>query len=498
VLDDPVVLQKAEALVASGQSAFAAWQKVADDIARSYQALKDEYLRGRAADIRDVKQMVMRELSGAKAFDFASLQQSSILFTHELLPSEAACCQQSQVLGVIAQRGSPTSHAAILLRAAGIPMVIDVDWIHTSDEGKPAALDGSTGEVWIDPANDIVLQFQQRQQKQMDLQRHALATAGEPAITQDGIRVEVMANVSSAADAELAVRNGAAGIGLLRTELVLSSLDASSEEDQISAIRQALGGMPGPSVVRTLDVGGDKPWPALPCEPEANPFLGVRGLRLTLRNPSFFRQHLRAILQSGAGRDLWIMFPMVSTEKEIAEGRDFIADVHAELAERGTRHAWPVKLGCMIEVPSAALLVERLARSADFFSIGTNDLTQYTLAAERGNAALSDLQDALHPAVLRLIDQVVRAAGAMSRHVSVCGEAAADPLSAAVFLGLGVRSLSVAPPLVPQIKAWIRDLRVSELTPIAKQALQSSDAGEVRGIFSPLFAAHGDQVGLAR
>jgi phosphoenolpyruvate-protein kinase (PTS system EI component) len=250
-------------------------------------------------------------------------------------------------------------------------------------------------------------------------------------------------------------------------------------------------------VVRTLDVGGDKPWPGLPCEPEANPFLGVRGLRLTLRNPNFFHQHLRAILQSGTGRDLWIMFPMVSTEKEIAQARDFVADVHAELAKRGTPHAWPVKLGCMIEVPSAALLAEKFASAVDFFSIGTNDLTQYTLAAERGNAVLSNLQDALHPAVLRLIDQVVCAANTLSRHVSICGEAAADPLSAAVFLGLGVRSLSVAPTLVAQTKAWVRNLDVSELIAIAKHSLQCSEADEVRSMFSHLLATHGDQVGLA-
>ena len=495
VLDDPVLLRKAEALVADGQSAFAAWRKVADEIAGSYQAMNDEYLRGRAADIRDVEQMVLRELSGCGAFDFASVTQPSIVFTHELLPSEAAGCQHSQVLGVIAQRGSPTSHAAILLRSAGIPMVIGVDWIDANNDGKPAAIDGITGEVWIDPANDVVLELGKRQQQQTHLQQQALAAVGEPTITRDGVLVEVMANVSSATDAEVAARNCATGIGLLRTELLLSSLRVASEEEQVSAIQQALGAMPGPLVVRTLDIGGDKPWSALPCEPEANPFLGVRGLRLTLRNPSFFRQHLRAILRSGAGRNLWIMFPMVSTEKEIVQARDLVADVHAELAERGIPHAWPVKLGCMIEVPSAALLADAFTGVVDFFSIGTNDLTQYTLAAERGNASLSDLQDALHPAVLRLIDQVVQAADVMSRHASICGEAAADPLSAAVFLGLGVRSLSVAPTLVPQTKAWIRNLAVAELTPMAKQALQCSDAAEVRNLFSRLLAVCGDHAG---
>ena len=498
VLDDPVLLQKLEALVASGQSAFTAWTRVCDEVVESYRAMKNEYQRERAADIRDVKQMVLQEIQGSGPSTFLAPRQPCILFTHELLPSEAALCAGSHVLGVIARQGSPTSHAAILLRSAGIPMVTGVDWIAPSDTAKTVAMDGSSGDVWIDPPQDVLQDLRKRQQQRAERQQHAMATVAEPAVTRDGVPIELMANVASAADAELAARYCADGIGLLRTELLFSSMAAISEADQISAIRQALGTVAGPLIVRTLDVGGDKPLPALPCKPEANPFLGVRGLRLTLRNAPFFRQHLRAILQAGEGRDLWIMFPMVSTLKEIAQARDLVSKVHAELVERGTRHAWPVKLGCMIEVPSAALLAGTLARELDFFSIGTNDLTQYTLAAERGNAALSDLQDALQPAVLQLIDRVVRGARTMSRHVSICGEAAADPAAAVVFLGLGVRSLSVAPALVPQTKAWVRSLRLSDLIPISEQALQSSDAGEVRSICADFVASHGDQVGAAR
>lgn len=499
ILDDPALLQKSEALVASGQGdAVTAWTRVCDEVVESYQALKDGYLRERAADIRDVKQMVLQEIQGSAACRFASAKQPCILFTHELLPSEAALCPGLHALAVIARQGSPTSHAAILLRSAGIPMVTGVDWITPSDTGKTAAVDGSSGDVWIDPPQDVLQDLRKRQHQRAEWEQHAMSSTAEPAVTRDGVLIELMANVSSAADAELAARYRADGIGLLRTELLFSSMAELSEADQISAIQQALGTIAGPLLVRTLDVGGDKPLPALRCEPEANPFLGVRGLRLTLRNAPFFRQHLRAILQAGEGRDLWIMFPMVSTVKEIAQARNLVFKVHAELAERGTSHAWPVKLGCMIEVPSAALLAETLASELDFFSIGTNDLTQYTLAAERGNAALSDLQDALHPAVLQLVDRVVRGAGAMSRHVSICGEAAADPAAAAVFLGLGVRSLSVAPTLVPQTKAWVRSLLLSEVIPISEQALQCSDAGEVRSLCADFLASHGDQVGVAR
>ena len=497
-LDDPVLLQRSESLVAGGQSGFAAWATVCDDIAKSYEAMSDAYLRERAADIRDIKQAVLRELSGSETFDFASLKQHAIIFTHELLASEAARCQRSQVLGVIAQRGSPTSHAAILLRSAGIPMVVGLDWIRPADAGKLAALDGSTGEAWIDPPDDLLVELRKTQRQRAELQQRALNTVAQPAITKDGIRVEVMANVASIGDGELAARNCADGIGLLRTELLLWPLREDSEADQVRAIQQALGNIAGPLVVRTLDIGGDKPWPAVQCEAEANPFLGVRGLRLTLRNPVFFHQHLRAILRAGAGRDLWIMFPMVSTNQEVKQARAFVENVHEDLAREGTPHAWPVRLGCMIEVPSAALLAETFARGLEFLSIGTNDLTQYTLAAERGNAALSELQDALHPAVLRLVHQVVHAASMMSRHVAICGEAAADPVAAAVFLALGMRSLSVAPTLVPQTKACIRGLSISELAPIGERIVQCSDAGEVRKLVSEVLPLHSEPVALAR
>jgi len=499
VLNDPVLLQKSEALLASGQgSAFTAWARVCDEVVESYRAMKDRYLRERAADIRDVKQMVLQEIQSSGARSFTSPKQPCILFIHELLPSEAALCAGSRVLGVIAREGSPTSHAAILLRSAGIPMVTGVDWITPSDTAKLAAIDGSSGEVWIDPPQDVLQHLRKGQQQRAEFEQQAMRSTAEPAITRDGVPIDLMANVSSVADAELAARYCADGIGLLRTELLFSSMAAVSEADQICAIRQALGTVAGPLLVRTLDVGGDKPLPTLKCEPEANPFLGVRGLRLTLRNASFFRQHLSAILQAGQGRDLWIMFPMVSTVREIEQTRNLVLEVHAELAGRETSHAWPVKLGCMIEVPSAALLAERLARELHFFSIGTNDLTQYTLAAERGNASLSHLQDALHPAVLQLVDRVVHGARTMSRHVSICGEAAADPAAAAIFLGLGVRCLSVAPTLVPQTKAWVRGLRLSEVIPISRQALQCSDAGEVRSLWANFVASHGDQVGVAR
>jgi phosphoenolpyruvate-protein phosphotransferase/dihydroxyacetone kinase phosphotransfer subunit len=495
VLGDPVLLESAKALILRERiSASAAWAQACDRIANSYQAMDDPYLRERAADIRDVKQMVLRALSGASANDSFAPSISSILCVHELLPSEAAQCRRSQVLGVIAMRGSPTSHSAIILRAAGIPMVIGADYTATKFRSEIGAIDGSSGEVWIQPGEHVLERLRGLQQHQADRQQLAEANKGRPVVTLDGTAIEVMANVSSRNDAEEAVSNLAHGIGLLRTELLFTSLRTLSEAEQVRLLREALGTAEGPVLVRTVDVGGDKPLPSLPCAREDNPFLGVRGLRLTLRNLTFFESHLRAILRAGEHSDLWIMFPMVSSVSEILQAREVLERIHRTLLEEALPHAWPVKLGCMIEVPSAALTATKLAPVLDFFSIGTNDLTQYTMAAERGNAALADFQDALHPAVLQLVATVVRGAGSFGRHVSVCGEAASDPLACAVFLGLGIRSLSVAPRRIPEIKAWIRSLRVADLEVLSEQALECSNALEVRLLTSKLLASAGREV----
>ncbi len=489
LLSDPVLLEKSEALLASGRlGASGTWARVCDEIAASYEAMDDGYLRERAADIRDVKQMVLRELAGGDSVQPFSPATPSIVLTEELLPSEAALCDGSHVLGVIARRGSATSHSAILLRAAGIPMVIGGSW-NAADTGKLAAIDGSTGEVWIDPSETVLKRLSALQQQRRDRQQSAMRSKAEPAVSLDGVPIEMLANVSSVEDAHRATANCAGGIGLLRTELLLSSLKSLAESEQIRLIRDALRGVDGPVLVRTLDIGGDKPMPSVSCAPEGNPFLGVRGIRLTLRNLPFFRTHLRAILQAGIESDLWIMFPMVSSLAEINEARGLLAVVHEQLLEEAQPHAWPVKLGCMIEVPAAALMAESLARELDFFSIGTNDLTQYTMAAERGNAALAELQDALHPAVLQLIYRVVRGAQSFGRHVSICGEAASDPAAAAIFLGMGVRSLSIAPRLIPEAKAWVRTLRIAELRKLSELALQCGDAAEVRGLVSKLLVA---------
>jgi phosphocarrier protein FPr len=484
VLADPMVLSKLQSLLESKRiSASLAWIEVTGDLAAQYRAMDDPYFRERAADVLDIARRVLRQMTTGEAQGPIQLAQPSILLAEELLPSEAAACEPDTVLGVIAARGSPTSHSAIILRTLGIPMVVGATGLANTDVGKLVAMDGSTGEFWVNPDSQTLAKLETS--KQIEAQRISIvsASASQPSITLDGARMEVLANVGNAQDSTVAAQNGAEGIGLLRTEfLFVSRREAPSEDEQVQALREIYAPISGPIIVRTLDVGADKPLPFLQQSEESNPYLGVRGIRLSLRSPEMFLTHLRAILRSGEGREIWLMFPMISQLAEVEQALQLLEQAHNHLEGNAIPHLWPLKRGVMIEVPSAALLGEQLAQDLDFFSIGTNDLTQYTMAAERGNAAVAELQDALSPAVLRLIQLVVEGANRRKSHVSVCGDAASDPLAAAIFAGLGIHSLSARPKQVAEIKALFRSLRLSELIGIAGQALECHEASGARSL----------------
>ncbi len=484
ILDDAVLVEKLNRLVkANHWNAPRAWMAANSEVGELYQKMDDPCLRARASDVRDIGRRVLRELSG-EAATAIHLERPSILFTDELLASDAAVCHPSMVLGVITRQGSPTAHSSILLRTQGIPMVVGVDWFDEKTiEGITVAMDGGTGEVWLEPGSEIVMTLSAKKKQQRTDQEEAARSRSLPSLTLDDVRIEVLANVGNVRDAEIAAQNGAEGIGLLRTEfLFLSRAEAPSEREQEEALRGIFAAMRGTIIVRTLDVGADKPLAFQPQRDERNPFLGMRGIRLSLRYPDFFLSHLRAILSAATGREVWLMLPMISVVDEIQQTRSLLERAHEELEAMGREHLWPVKLGVMIEVPSAALMAEQLAAEAEFFSIGTNDLTQYVMAAERGNGALGNLQDALQPAVLRLMKKVANSAAVTARHVSVCGEAASDPVAAAVFVGLGIRSLSVRPKQAAEIKALFRQLKYSDLTALAHDALQCVDADHVRAI----------------
>lgn len=482
ILSDPVVRERLKSKLEKTHSSSAcAWTSVTEELAAQYQSMDDAYLQGRAADVRDIERRVLHKLSGTALSDAIQLDRPGILYTRELLPSEAAGCDTATVLGVITGAGSATAHSTIIMRTLGIPMVVGAVGIDETAVGKKVAMDGGTGEIWIEPDQQTVATLEKRKRAQLERAQQALAARSRRSVTLDGVRMEILANVGSAADAHTAADNGAEGVGLLRTEfLFLQRSDAPSEEEQERTLRDIYVSISGPIIVRTLDVGADKPLPFLPQREEHNPYLGLRGIRLSLQSPELFLPHLRAILAAGVKHDLWLMFPMVSSVSEVQAALQMLEQAHRELVSLGRPHAWPIKRGAMVEVPSAALMSEELAEQLDFFSIGTNDLTQYVMAAERGNASVTELQDALLPAVLRLMKIVVEGARPRGRRVSICGDAASDPASAAIFAGLGIHSLSVRPKQVAEIKALFRDLKMAHLQQLAGESLRCRDAVEVR------------------
>jgi phosphocarrier protein FPr len=495
LLSDPVLIERLKTLLEQKHgNAAQAWSEATTELGALYRTMDDPYLRARAADVRDLARRVLGQLAGETRSAHMRLDHPAILFTRELLASDAAACDPSEVLGVIAREGSPTAHSAIILRSRAIPMITGVHWLdENAAHGQTVAMDGATGELWLEPDDAIIHLLDERKKLWQAEQEAAARNRRQPSRMLDGVHVEVLANVGNVADVARAAENGAEGVGLLRSEfLFLPCKEAPSEAEQVAALRDMVAAIPGSIVVRTLDIGADKPLQFLPGAPERNPFLGVRGIRLSLRQPEFFFVHLRAILLASAGRDVWVMLPMVSVLDEVSQTRRLVEKAHQQLESEGRAHLWPVKLGAMIEVPAAALLAERLAEEAEFFSIGTNDLTQYVMAVERGSAALSGMQDALHPAVLHLMKTVAEGALSRDRHVSVCGDAASDPLAAAVFVGLGIRSLSVRPNRVAEIKALFRKLSSTDLKRLANEALQCVDAEHVRALSREYLSASVD------
>lgn len=482
VLGDPVLLDAVDARLRAGRcSAAAAWRLETEALAASYRAMEDEYLRARAADLNDIAARVLRVLAGKGGALRIQPDPPAILLAGELLPSEAMACDPAAVLGVVANAGSPTAHAAIIIRSLGIPMIVDpsLDFAKLAPDAL-VAFDGGSGEIWVDPQPGQLAMIEARRSAFLAARAAFESAKMTPAATSDGQSVEILANVGNASESARACENGAEGVGLLRTEFLYLGLEDQPDEDaqtrSLAAVLAPLGG--GAVVIRTPDVGADKPLAFMPTPVEHNPFLGVRGLRLSLRHPDFFASNLRAILRAGVDRDVWIMFPMVTLPEEMRQARACAESAHQDLEKAGVAHRWPVKLGMMVEVPAAAMMIERFVGLADFFSVGTNDLTQYILAAERGNGDLDVLQDAAHPAVLRAIHEICeKAAG---RHVSICGDAASDPLCAALMIGAGVRSLSVRPNQVAAIKAQVRMFSAEALRRLAKDAMARDGAAEVR------------------
>ncbi|WP_298905335.1 phosphoenolpyruvate--protein phosphotransferase [uncultured Nostoc sp.] len=487
-LEDPVLLEAAkERILEHHLNAEAAWQAVVDEVATSYHTLEDSYLQERVDDVVDVGQRVLRLLAG-NAPAKVHLSEPAILVATDLTPSDTAGLDPTKVLGICTTSGSATSHSAIIARTLGIPAVLGVDAqvLHLAD-GTVMALDGESGRAWVEPESHILDLLAAKQSAWQTAQHQALATAHQPAITRDRRQISVFANIGSISDVQVAVASGAQGVGLLRTEfLYLERTNAPTEEEQLEvyqAIAQVLDHRP--LIIRTLDVGGDKPLPYLRVGlREANPFLGSRGIRFCLDNLDLFKTQLRAILRASVEHQIKIMLPMIATVTEVRAAKVILGEVQAELNQAGIPFDAAMKVGIMIEVPSAVAIADQLAAEVDFFSIGTNDLSQYVMASDRTNPRVANLVDALHPAVLRMVQQAIQAANAAGISVGLCGELAADTLATPILLGLGLDELSVNPQSIAGVKQAIARLSIVECEAIVASALQQDSAIHVRELIS--------------
>jgi phosphoenolpyruvate-protein phosphotransferase/dihydroxyacetone kinase phosphotransfer subunit len=479
LLDDAALTGPALRQIDEGAGAGRAWRSAAQEAAAAFRALDDPYLRERAVDVEDVARRVLARLAGMPAG--SAPRAAGIVFARELTPGEAVGLDPDETWGIATARGGATAHAAILARALGIPAVVGLgDALLGIAEGTPLVLDGEAGTLELDPGDDVVARARARREAAAERRRAVLARAAEPGALRDGRRVEVFANVGSPAEVRHAVEQGAEGVGLLRTEfLFLDRATPPDEDEQVAVLGEIARALDGRDlIVRTLDAGADKPLPFLRQQPEDNPFLGRRGIRLSLAEPDLLRSQLRAILRVAAEHPVKVMFPMVATLDEVRAARTVLDQARTELDSRAG-----LEVGVMVEVPALALEAARIAPEVDFFSIGTNDLAQYTMAAERGNAALAGLLDDSLSPVLALIAAVTAAAEAHGRWVGVCGELAGEPEAAVLLAGLGVRELSMAASRIPAVKAALREVDFEAAAAGATRALPAVAAGSPPGPF---------------
>lgn len=478
LLEDPGLLDQAQALIDEGKSAAFAWRAATEETAIMFRQLGSALLAERAADLTDVGRRVLKLLLGI-GDQVLELPQGCILIADQLTPSQTADIDTSKVLGFATVGGGATSHVAILARACGLPSIcgVPVQMLALSN-GTQVLLEADKGELHVHPDSAAINQWQARHAQQRQRHEHELANATLAARTRDGHHVEVSANVASLSETEQAMALGGAGVGLLRSEFLYLGRNHAPSHDEQVATYGAIARRVGPAhnlVVRTLDVGGDKPLAYVPMDSETNPFLGVRGIRLCLERPQLLREQFRAMLGCCDLTRLHIMLPMVTQLSELRLARQMLDE---EIAALGLTQR--PKLGIMIEVPAAALMADLFAPLVDFFSIGTNDLTQYTLAMDRDHPRLASQADSFHPSVLRLIAMTVKAAHAHGKWVGVCGAMASERLAVPLLLGLGVDELSVSVPMIAPVKATVRELALADCQIIAQQVLGLESAGQVR------------------
>lgn len=483
ILDDPELIQgtinKIESERLNGAYALS---KTAEEFIAIFEAMDNDYMRERVADIKDVTDRVIRTITGQKKTDLASLEEDVILVAHDLTPSETATMDKERVMGFLTNIGGRTSHTAIMARSLEIPAVVGLkDITEALKTGDFAILDGEGGTVIVNPSKEEIKKYKGLKEAYVTERKALDAIKGQESITKDGRRVELAGNIGTTQDIPGLIKNDAEGVGLFRTEFIYMNRETlPSEEEQFEAYKQVLEAMnPKPIVIRTLDIGGDKNLSYLKIGEEMNPFLGYRAIRLCLKEQKIFKDQLRALLRASVYGKLKIMFPMISNLKELLEAKEVLNEVKADLDREGIAYQHDIEVGMMIEVPSAAVMSDVLAKHVDFFSIGTNDLIQYTCAVDRMNEKIHHLYQPFNPAVLRLIKTVIDNGHREGIWVGMCGESAGDQRMIPILLGMGLDEFSMSPLSILPARKLIRSLSLEEAQKLAEEVLKLSTAEEI-------------------
>ena len=486
LLADPGYTDAMRGDIQNGYNAEYAVQNATELFAGMFEVMDDPYFAARAADLRDVGNRVLHNLAGIPLTDISHLSEDIILLAHDLAPSDTATMDKAHVKGFATNVGSRTSHTAIMARSLEIPAVLGLhDITEAAQDGDWIIVDGIAGEVILDPDEATLKAYQEKQADYFAKLAELAELKDLPAETTDGHRVELAGNIGKPADVEGVLNNGGEGIGLYRTEFLYMDCETMPTEDkQFVAYKSVAESFPdGGVIIRTMDIGGDKKLPYLPMEEELNPFLGLRAVRLSFTRMDLFKTQLRAILRASAYGKIRVMFPMISGVAELKQAKAIVAECKAELDGEGIAYDHDIEVGVMIEIPSAALTADIIAKEAAFFSIGTNDLCQYTLAVDRMNQNVAYLYDPLHPAVLRLIKNVIDASNAQPGcFTGMCGEMAGDPAATLILLGLGLHEFSMSASSIPEIKKIIRSVSYEQAKQIAAEALQLADGKAIRAL----------------
>lgn len=483
ILEDPIFYDEIRDAVKSGlmKAEHAITEKVAEQVA-VFELIDDPYIRERATDIKDVGNRLLLNVLDIEIKDISSMEENVIVVGHDITPSLMATLDREHVKGIVAEVGGATAHTAILARNMEIPAILGAaDVLSMVKDGQNLVVDGSKGEIVIDPDAEKVAEIQKKIEKSAIIKKELGLIKDLESATKDGHHIELAANIGLPIDADKAVEYGADGVGLFRTEFLYMDRNcAPDEEEQFQAYKKVLETMNGkPVIIRTMDIGGDKQIPYFNFEKEENPFLGYRAIRICLDDTELFKTQLRAILRASKFGNALIMFPMISSVDEILKAKSIISEAKAELIQKDQEFDDSVKIGIMVEIPSAAITADLLTEEVDFFSIGTNDLTQYTLAVDRGNTKISGIYNSFHPALLRLFKSVIEASGQGDKFTGMCGELAGNPLAALLLLGMGFHELSMSPSSILKVKKIITSVTMEYAKKVAQHALSLTRAEEI-------------------